>query len=869
MLKIKGQIKLKSLKGITLAPNILYDRIGVYYRVMNLQISAEDFLHLLNCPPEINLWEGEKFHLTVNNDTNNQYLKMELINQMLNLLLLLEQRGLSYQDSIFVTSMLKKTGIKQTGELLRDIRRSLKEAGTIKKLTDMYRCNGSLIRELARGKEKKSAVRYALSSVVYQRLQTEKIYHEVYEKNRQYDSAMQTVNHQELIMAEQIRAARSLFLFRLQKECTFRESGGIELYINPYEAGAGKETTVTRETVLSEILSAAVLGLVNNIWQIRREQMEQRIYPQFWIVQSLYHSMKNVFDRYEIFHTGKMWRTAELYPFMEDNSRLWDSEINLLEELAGNETVMRISDKTVHSALWQQALIYRLSQNEDYNLSEAVRNVFMEYSQQVQDINKKTKRVNGNQIKQIMNGIKNRIKNEKNNLVEQTESHFFETDQNMLQNKQEVHYSEQITHGLLERIRHDLSLSRKIQLIRQAVQEYPGFFVKKSEYRKIIENIRDKRDEYFSEEKQKSVNETISKMVCELINSTIKDITEQASDNQSKLVKELLKVRETSEIIKEIGNTGCAYSQTVFRRNRNIHIKEKVFRELQQITEKDERYMEIYNGFAENSDTVLRETAEIQKESQNREMLRQLQEINQKNIEKNRKYRQEMQQRNIPVSRLHPDGKKTIREGLKVIHASQNESAEIIESIQNNPSPVIDETVRKLASGKTVEILEKIIEKESGNAGKAEAALQSEIREIERQVELQTKQQESFMSQSLTREKFRAAGESPVPVQNPLKGITFIHKEQNDLTEETFLPYLQQYGLAESGRKNSRKETVVNHRTETKEISRKIDPAVPQSKEEVEELVRRNLQRQMETITDRVVDRIEKKLQMERRRRGY
>ena len=102
-----------------------------------------------------------------------------------------------------------------------------------------------------------------------------------------------------------------------------------------------------------------------------------------------------------------------------------------------------------------------------------------------------------------------------------------------------------------------------------------------------------------------------------------------------------------------------------------------------------------------------------------------------------------------------------------------------------------------------------------------------------------------------------------------MKGITFIHKEQNDLTEETFLPYLQQYGLAESGRKNSRKETVVNHRTETKEISRKIDPAVPQSKEEVEELVRRNLQRQMETITDRVVDRIEKKLQMERRRRGY
>lgn len=102
-----------------------------------------------------------------------------------------------------------------------------------------------------------------------------------------------------------------------------------------------------------------------------------------------------------------------------------------------------------------------------------------------------------------------------------------------------------------------------------------------------------------------------------------------------------------------------------------------------------------------------------------------------------------------------------------------------------------------------------------------------------------------------------------------MQAVTFIHKEQNNLTEEALLPYLRQYRHSESTGKNSIKETVVNHGTEMKEISRKKNQAESQSKEEVEELIRRNLQRQMETITDRVINRIEKKLQMERRRRGY
>ena len=960
MLKIKGQIELKSLRGIFLTPNVLYDRIGVYYRVMNLQISAEDFLHLLNRPPDIYLSEGDIFHLTVNNDTRNQYLKMEFINQLLNRILLLENQTLSYQDSIFVSTMLRKTGIRQTGKLLSDIRQTLKEHQTIKKLTDMYQNNGMVIREVIRagGKDFVSGVQRdyeqqygkntnnseyhnrkevlgSLSSAVYQRLRTEEIYNEVYERTRQYGTVIQNINNQELNMAEQVRVSGILLLTRLRKECTFRENGGTELYINPYEAGAGKVAAVTRETVLSEILSAAFLGLANNICQIRREQMVRQVFPQFRIVQSLCHSMENMLNRYEFFHTRETWQSVGIYPFLEDNRRLSYYEINLLEELVRNNAVMQLSAETIQSARWQQALINYLGQREEYNLSEAVSNAFMEYRQEVQSIHHKTEQDNIHQINQIKNN---------------------------LQKAEKYDLAEQIRYHLSKRIKHYLSVLRKLQLIQQAAKE-----------------------------KQEIINEIVTKIICEIVSGTIKDISAKTFEQQNTLVKELLEVRKVSEIIKEIGSAGYTYGyprladrkgSTIFResgtianiyqesageykknsvseygrlwhklnltyyvvnqwsdneevdifhpglkaegsqsddeivfiQNNNTDLKEKAVPELQQIIQKEKlirntflQYNEYQQQYQEKtkeiSDTEILETEEIQKQWQNREMLRQLQEINQKNIEINQKYRKELQQRSTSVSHLQVDGRKTINEALKIIHNPQNNAVETIDVIQKNPLPSgIDEEVRKLASKETVEIFETILGIESGFSGESgdrisqkrfvdtgeeekrsikihrrpEAALQWEIREIEQQMERQTKQQssvmrtrESIMPLAGTQEKFGAAGDSPGPLQNPLQAVTFIHKEQNNLTEEALLPYLRQYRHSESTGKNSIKETVVNHGTEMKEISRKKNQAESQSKEEVEELIRRNLQRQMETITDRVINRIEKKLQMERRRRGY
>lgn len=1071
MLIIKEQIKLKSLKGIQLTPNVLCDKIGVFYGVMNLQITAEDFLHLLNRPPEIYLAEGEMLHLTLNNYTNNQNLKMEFINQLINRILLLGNQTLSYQDSIYVTSMLEKIGVKHIGELLSHIRRTLRENQTIKRLTDMYRENGAVIRQaikieknrlstdlsgqyteqnggmhehkherkelnsnlpeklfrqtngiyryenrdtIQKEEMKSDSSEYYLHSHIYQRLQTAAVYKEVYEQVRQYGAALQNIQSQELNMAEQVRVSDVLLLSRLRNEYTFQETNGTEIYINQYETGIAGEKTITRENILSEILSAVFISLANNIYQIRREQMEQRNIPQFRIVQSLCHCMDNTLKRYETYHTRGIRQLAENYVFIEDSYRLSDYEINILENIVGNAEITGINFETMQSG-WQQELIYYFGQNDEYNLSETVSKVLTEYCQRVQNINYKTGQNKRYQIKQTKQDLPKQIQYD---FVKQTENHFHEKKENKIQEKEKYYLSEQIRYGLTKQIKQYLTFPRKLQLIRQALKENVTSFDKEFEYQNIIREIqsKSKKEEYISEEKQEIINTLATQVLYEIVNNTMTDIFRERFRHQEVLVKELLKVQEYSELLKEIGSAVNSYefwklkesngiskevesiasvAQENIRRykrissaeynglrqklnlthsiyqifndkdtnislqikkfqeikaekedaaiqngildslsiwhtenneqrkllldiidkeqDNNVYIKEKTIRELQQIIQNEnqvlqsshdgyeEKTKEIYDNFAEYGDMQIQEAIEIQNQWQNQKVLQQLQEINKKNIEMNQKYRQQMKEQHTSFSALQVDGRKTINEALKVMNNQGEYSVENTEVIYNNQQPwKIDETVRKLASKETIKIFETILGEPSENIKEleyrdsqtllneaaeqekqsiiihkvSEEVLKSEIREIEHQMEQQQQTQIQGQSIPLARNQKKnrideESGDRRSEIQKTIDTMNLIHKDQRNLPDEEILEYLRQYRQSESRQKNDFKQTVENNIVETKEINQKKNEVVTRSKEGVEELVQRNLQRQMETITDRVFHRIEKKLQMERRRRGY
>jgi hypothetical protein len=101
----------------------------------------------------------------------------------------------------------------------------------------------------------------------------------------------------------------------------------------------------------------------------------------------------------------------------------------------------------------------------------------------------------------------------------------------------------------------------------------------------------------------------------------------------------------------------------------------------------------------------------------------------------------------------------------------------------------------------------------------------------------------------------------------PPSAVKFVHKQaQPDVTEE-LLEQLEQQRTRSTIRTDTQEE-VTHRQTRQTDVSQVEKTMVAQTTEDITELVNRTLARQMRTISDQVYRQMEKKLQVERSRRG-
>jgi hypothetical protein len=101
----------------------------------------------------------------------------------------------------------------------------------------------------------------------------------------------------------------------------------------------------------------------------------------------------------------------------------------------------------------------------------------------------------------------------------------------------------------------------------------------------------------------------------------------------------------------------------------------------------------------------------------------------------------------------------------------------------------------------------------------------------------------------------------------PPSAVRFVHKQaQTDMTEE-LLEQLEQQRKSTTVRTDT-KEEVTQRQTRQTDKNQVEQTMVAQTTEDITELVNRTLARQMRTISDQVYRQMEKRLQMERSRRG-
>ena len=122
MLTIREPISLKTVRPMQGIRPDMAERMQANYGLMNLSIRKEELLHITSQPAEIYFADSENFQILTNiNNQNNQEIRLDVINNLMNRILVSQTENFTYQDTVYISTILRKLGIRDEKIFMKQV----------------------------------------------------------------------------------------------------------------------------------------------------------------------------------------------------------------------------------------------------------------------------------------------------------------------------------------------------------------------------------------------------------------------------------------------------------------------------------------------------------------------------------------------------------------------------------------------------------------------------------------------------------------------------------------------------------------------------------------------------------------------------
>lgn len=350
MLTIRTPIELKNDPSILTMTDAFAARIGANYEQMTARLSPEELLHLISAPPEIYLAEGGTHSFVdLTNNVQSQELKLSMINNVLNRVLVMDGRRTTYQDEVFIYNTLRKLGVTDVSQFVRQVRLLQEETNSRNELIDLYWSHQEEISELTahyeqlRGEQQakeeaqeeagESSVLWLHESIM-NRLKTGAVYQELRNYLTQQTGGTFYLNRQELQVGEQSVSAEYILLNRLKNRTTESEVPLVYNRLNAYELG--DETTYVSHAgqTVSQIVQAVLLQAVDQVYALRYDEIKNSSRSVWYeLANAVYETAANTFERFEAYHNRTQLQHTDIEEYHSDIQNYRQQEITALEHL--------------------------------------------------------------------------------------------------------------------------------------------------------------------------------------------------------------------------------------------------------------------------------------------------------------------------------------------------------------------------------------------------------------------------------------------------------------------------------------------------------------------------------------------------------
>lgn len=814
MLTIREPISLKTQRPIQTVREDMAARIQANYGLMQIPIRKGELLHITTEPPEVYFAEGD--NIQIFSQTSNeiqQEIRLDVINNLMNRILAAQTENFTYQDTVYISSILRRLGIRDEKLFMKQVLALQNEKRENYALLQKYEENRQLLQALfeqeregakAEGGEdmppEAKSQRYYIHDAIFSRLETGKVYQDMraFSKGLRHES--QQIYRTELHMGEQAVMAQHFRLHALRQEIT---NNGMPLYYyhaNQYEFL--QELTEESVQALEEQISAAILlNLADWSYALRQQQITENSHNWYSVAGALFQTAENTWKRYEANLT--------------EGKRVSNEAVQMLTEVS---EARRVEGDTVENIVEEYRTVH-----QDWKQALELRQAFLQ-QRNIQETHEGEVPISGGSYHLTQEAL---------------ELHY-------LQQDEEEENGETAAPVTAEQLQKQLEILNQrnyenYKKLAEIQQQQPHLKERKVDKRKAqmdalraLENPGEVLREYITAETSDPVEETrrqAEAQIYALFSEETKEIyrqyLQQNRSQETTFLQHIMAQPEEDETRREV-----VQILEQVRQRETVRQTERVLQEqaetaqpviVQNITEELRRRMTalqeqqsdmVYQQWVQPVQMYWQETEAARTELLHEERTRQ----------EERLLRQTEIQKALETPQAVQRMTETARQSLRHIER-ETETEELFRTEEEKRT--IGETERRL-----------------------EEIRQTMENRIERYHEQQAAERAETQESLLT------------------SRVALVHREEEQILSEEFLEEIRT--RERTKREEHREETTVaQNRVTQKTVEEAVNHIQMKQTDDIEEIIRQNVKKQLGNLSDQVYGRLEKKLQTERKRRGY
>jgi hypothetical protein len=877
MITLKKPIKLQTVRHLTtseMSADSFYQRTLQNYSLINTQFTAENLFFLVNSPPEIPEFSDGMTQISVqNNVSNSRDFMLNILNNVVNRILLSDTHNFTYQDEIYISSVLRKIGITDVSQFMRQVQNLREDTLNTHNLLKVYESALPKLQALEKSeaygfKEQReeaaaaaqsasNAPRYSIHNEIYKRLQTTEIYNAVHNFNSALSLHESNITSAELSTAEQSRVSNQFTLSELEEQFIGINIAELQhVHINNYETGEDLPLLQNERQIIERSAAGALLDIIHNTMTARVEQIFRNESHWLNISNAIYGAAERSLSRFQTFHTQQSYfeRTdsetiSKLREISQKKERLLHRIAESVSEV-GEVIIQHLPTESLTSEVIEKQESIILKTQKLLSPAPAV-----ETESRLHEISREEERLLhriAESVPEVGEAIIQHIPTESltSEIIEKQESIILKT-------------QKLLNPAPAAETKNAKKKAEKTPLTESFPQKA------QTEKAEAVQIIRQEYSELLNEVKQ--VRQSIE------IGNTLFNVTENAADIIQSNLNEIKQSANIREITQFFSKQALNLDFDVY----NFEQEQAAF-----YGDSENKLLE-HGSFGSGA---AHQTDEGEPPLKTADLKTQLDEFDRKNKEAAKVINEKLAQKAPKPADPKPASAKVITDSLRALENPAQLFAEILEEEAKIEHPAAfsreEQAVLSVADDVTRKIYESIIKQQNQginsdmlDAGTKINSFNEEIREIERRTEaIITHRTEELHKESETvfnntetfieQQRVKHVQTSQKTAGVFTSPVKIVHKsaEQSILPEEIIERLTQ--SRTENVHETVNIETTVNKTVTENEINNLIKEHTAKSREDITALVNNTIARQMSTISDRVYNSMERRLSLERARRG-